>query len=38
MTDPDVIAPVTRMMVGGARLAEPAKEKIQLPYYDDLDS
>ena len=31
MTDPDVIAPVTRMMVGGARPAEPAKEKIQLP-------
>jgi acetolactate synthase-1/2/3 large subunit len=48
MTDPDVIAPVTIAMVGGARPpkagAQPeaggggAREKIQIPYYDDLDS
>jgi len=49
MTDPAVIAPITRMMVGAARQAEPgsgaeapgvgpAKQKVQLPYYDDLES
>jgi acetolactate synthase-1/2/3 large subunit len=27
MTDPDVIAPITRMMVGATRQAEPAKER-----------
>jgi acetolactate synthase-1/2/3 large subunit len=42
MTDPAVIAPVTLAMVGGPRpQAEKAKsaesEKIQIPYYDDLD-
>jgi acetolactate synthase-1/2/3 large subunit len=49
MTDPSVIAPITIAMVGGARPAkaraeagtpggEGAKEKIQIPYYEDLDS
>jgi acetolactate synthase-1/2/3 large subunit len=43
MTDPSVIAPVTLAMVGGPRpQSTPAKgsepEKIQIPYYDDLDS
>jgi hypothetical protein len=40
MTDPEVIAPVTLAMVGGPRpqQQQPAeKEKIQIPYYDDLD-
>jgi acetolactate synthase-1/2/3 large subunit len=41
MTDPSVIAPVTLSMVGPAAkpAAAPAagSEKIQIPYYDDLD-
>jgi acetolactate synthase-1/2/3 large subunit len=40
MTDAEVIAPVTLAMVGGARKQQPdaaAKQKIQIPYYDDLE-
>jgi acetolactate synthase-1/2/3 large subunit len=42
MTDPSVIAPVTLAMVGGPRArAEQTRggesEKIQIPYYEDLD-
>jgi hypothetical protein len=43
MTDPQVIAPVTLAMVGGprpeAKAAKPSgPEKVQIPYYEDLDS
>jgi acetolactate synthase-1/2/3 large subunit len=42
MTDPNVIAPVTRTMVG-APPPKPAAETaeggtVQIPYYDDLES
>jgi acetolactate synthase-1/2/3 large subunit len=46
MTDPSVIAPVTIAMVGGPRpresaapkpAAKPQGERIQMPYYEDLD-
>jgi acetolactate synthase-1/2/3 large subunit len=40
MTDPEVIAPVTLAMVGGPRPQQQKpteKEKIQIPYYEDLD-
>ena len=42
MTDPNVIAPTTRAMVG-APPAKPAAETgaggtVQIPYYDDLES
>jgi acetolactate synthase-1/2/3 large subunit len=36
MTDPNVIAPVTRAMVG-APAPKPEASKVQLPYYDDLE-
>jgi acetolactate synthase-1/2/3 large subunit len=41
MTDPNVIAPVTRAMVGGASAAQGAAQgesgPVQIPYYDDLE-
>ncbi len=43
MTDPNVIAPVTVAMVGGARpptpapAGTPAKSTIQIPYYENLE-
>jgi acetolactate synthase-1/2/3 large subunit len=42
MTDPSVIAPVTLAMVGGPRperesATKAAQQKIQIPYYEDLD-
>jgi acetolactate synthase-1/2/3 large subunit len=41
MSDPSVIAPVTRAMVGGARprdREESPEGSIQIPYYEDLES
>ncbi len=41
MTDPSVIAPITIAMVGAAKSADNAatggKEKVQMPYYEDLE-
>jgi acetolactate synthase-1/2/3 large subunit len=41
MTDPKVIAPITIAMVGAAKSAEPKEgakdDKVQIPYYEDLD-
>ncbi len=35
MTDPTVIAPVTRAMVGGARPQDAAPGKVNMPYYGE---
>lgn len=39
MTDPSVIAPITIAMVGAAKPAETSAdgERVQLPYYEDLE-
>jgi acetolactate synthase-1/2/3 large subunit len=40
MSDPSVIAPITVSMVGGPRPPRPeggGDEKVQIPYYEDLD-
>ena len=41
MTDPSVIAPITIAMVGSAKasdmLKEGGEERVQIPYYEDLE-
>ena len=36
MTDPSVIAPITKAIVGDLA-SEGGEEKISIPYYDDLE-
>ena len=41
MTDPSVIAPITIAMVGAAKSSDAAQEgsdeRVQIPYYEDLE-
>jgi acetolactate synthase-1/2/3 large subunit len=37
MTDPDVIAPITRLMVSGAAPHDEADDKVRMPYYGERD-